>query len=1173
MSQNIFDSSKVNPYKLDDQNPYPGPYPFREKDKNFFFGRETETNDLFDQIQKTIPTVLFGKSGIGKTSLLQAGLIPKLRENYFLPIYTETRFGENNEKDLLEQLKSFIEEKVKELDKETVSIEDLSLWEYFHKVKIFDGLIKPLLIFDQFEEILKIGKDSPERINPMIIEIGDLVQDWVPLVVQEKYRDVCIPYGDKDPDYRVIFSLREDYLAQLMNLRKYMPSIVNGRNHYRVLQVKGENAVDAILKPGKEIIKDKKVAIEIIKKFSESKDFEYIPYEKQDCSWENRKIAPFLLSLFCYKVNEKRQKIKAGEISPKLLKGVSLEDVVKEYYEDVINQFDPVVKLAIETELLTPTGERKLQEINSLKEKYHIPEDDFERLVDNRIIREERRNDVIYIELIHDAFAPIIKEKRDKRLKEIERQNLREQLRKSYSRIFVIVSLVLAMIFFVIAAIALFEKNRANEQFRNAQLNRLTTEAQLEFPRDSTKAIRIAEAAYEMGLPTPPARTYQVLSDIGYSSYERPFYIRDLHHNGVIYTAVFSPFGSCILTASADNTARLWDIDGTQLQEFKHKARVSSAVFSPGLRHSFWKILDSEFFHVVPPCFSMTAIILRMLQRMILYPDSGDIRILTASWDKTAKIWDLGGKISVNFPHNAVVTSAVYSHDGSHIITTSRDGRARVWDIKGNEQFSIEHDGVFSAVFSPDNDNRILTASWDKTVKVWDREGTFLFSLEHKGAVNSAVFSPDGQKVLSASVDGTVTLWTLEDKSFVELKLNGKPASAMFLHDGSKILTASRDGTVNVWNLDGSRMADFKYNGKLYSAMPSPDGRNILVAAEDGTAKVWKLKNNILADFIKLPADVKKTVFSPNDDKSLILTASTDGFARLWDREGKKCLQEFPHKDKDMVSSAVFSPDAKQILTASGQSAILWDLKANRLGTFPHLEGAVTSASFAPDGKRILTTSVDGTAKVWTQEQDQQEPLLTLRHEAPVISGVFSHDNRWILTASSDGNARVWNLQGNAVLKLKHKGRVSSCEFSPDDKLILTASADSTVKIFNRKGEELLELKHNGPVASAVFSHSGQRILGASYDGTVKLWDIKGNLLADMDKHTGAVNSAVFSKDDRWILSASRDKTVKLWKSPEAIFESLKEAKFHPSLMRTKENWESKMMNDKRIQINERRRE
>jgi WD40 repeat protein len=118
--------------------------------------------------------------------------------------------------------------------------------------------------------------------------------------------------------------------------------------------------------------------------------------------------------------------------------------------------------------------------------------------------------------------------------------------------------IMFAIISFAAAAYAFYQKNRADEEYKKVNVLRLAGEAFLELPRDNMKAIRIAEAAYSMGLPGPPARTYQALSEAGYSFFNEPYYTVSLGHQGMVNSAVFSPDGTRILTASVDGTAKVW---------------------------------------------------------------------------------------------------------------------------------------------------------------------------------------------------------------------------------------------------------------------------------------------------------------------------------------------------------------------------------------------------------------------------------------------------------------------------------------------------------------------------------------------------------------------------------------------------------------------------------------
>ena len=522
---------------------------------------------------------------------------------------------------------------------------------------------------------------------------------------------------------------------------------------------------------------------------------------------------------------------------------------------------------------------------------------------------------------------------------------------------------------------------------------------------------------------------------------------------------------------------------------------------------------------------------------------SGDgSRILTASGDNTARLWDAKGtELAVLKGHEGNVYSAVFSPDGSRILTASSDNTARLWDAKGTELAVLKgHEApVSSAVFSGDG-SRILTASLDNTARLWDAKGTELAVLKgHEGDVYSAVFSPDGSRILTASDDNTARLWDAKGTELAVLKGHEAPvSSAVFSGDGSRILTASSDNTARLWDARGTELAVLKgHEGRVTSAVFSPDGSRILTASSDNTARLWDAKGIELAMLKGHEGTVRSAVFS--GDGSRILTASYDSTARLWDAKGTELAVLKGHEL--FVNSAVFSGDGSRILTASDDNtARLWDAKGAELAVLKGHENGVNSAVFSPDGSRILTASWDNTARLWDAKGTE---LAVLKgHEDDVTSAVFSGDGSRILTASEDKTARLWDAKGTELAVLKgHEGDVYSAIFSPDGSRTLTASYDKTARLWDAKGNELAVLKgHENGVNSAVFSPDGSRILTASWDNTARLWDAKGTELAVLKGHEGRVTSAIFSPDGSRILTASDDNTARLWDATGAELAVLK---------------------------------
>jgi WD40 repeat protein len=588
---------------------------------------------------------------------------------------------------------------------------------------------------------------------------------------------------------------------------------------------------------------------------------------------------------------------------------------------------------------------------------------------------------------------------------------------------------------------------------------------------------------------------------------------RLIQHGSTVYSASFSPDGQRIVTASGDETARVWDAaTGKPIGEplKGHEGVVLGAAFSP----------DGK-------------------------------RIVTASADKTARVWDAETGKPIGEPlkgHEDWVRSPAFSPDGKRIVTASADKTARVWDAETGkpigEPLKGHEDVVFCAAFSPDG-NRIVTASQDKTARVWDAEtrkpiGEPLRG--HTGPVASAAFSPDGKRIVTASDDKTARIWDAESGKPIGAPLKGHEYgvwSAAFSPDGQRIVTASGDNTARIWDANSGKPIGEPLRGHadhVWSAAFSPDGKRIVTASSDKTARVWDVAKPI--DELKGHADVVySAAFSP--DGKRIVTASLDHTARVWDAETDQPIGVPLIGHEAAVYSAAFSPDGKRIVTTSwDKTARVWDAATGKQIGVPLAghEDAVWSAAFSPDGKRIVTASEDKTARLWDAETGKQIGVPLIGHEAAVRSAAFSPDGQRIVTASSDNTARIWDAATGKPIgePLRgHEAAVYSAAFSPDGKRIATASWDKTARVWDAAtgkpiGEPLTG--HEGEIYSAAFSPNGKRIVTASFDNTARIWDAEsGKQVGELQGHDGAVWSAAFSPDGTRVVTASEDETARVW--------------------------------------------
>ena len=350
-------------------------------------------------------------------------------------------------------------------------------------------------------------------------------------------------------------------------------------------------------------------------------------------------------------------------------------------------------------------------------------------------------------------------------------------------------------------------------------------------------------------------------------------------------------------------------------------------------------------------------------------------RVVTGSWDKTARIWraDTGALIAEFKGHNELLNTAVFSSDGTRVVTASDDKTARIWradtgalvaELKG-------HTGdVLSALFSRDG-TRVVTAATDYRARIWRADtGDLVAELKgHSDRVNSAAFSVDGSRVVTGSWDKTARIWRADTAALIaELKGHTEAlTAAVFSRDGSRVVTASWDGTARIWRGDtGAPLAELKgHTGKVLSAAISVDGTRIVTASSDQTARIWRADTGALvAELRGHTREVHSAVF--RGDGTRVITASQDQTARIWQADTGASVAELKGH-AGWVNSATFSADGTRVVTASwDKTARVWRADTDVLAAAlnGHI-GKVRSAALSVDGTRIVTASEDKTARIW----------------------------------------------------------------------------------------------------------------------------------------------------------------------------------------------------------------
>lgn len=393
-----------NQSKLDRNNPFLGLRPFSENEQDYFKGRETEIKAILRHLKREVLTVLFGVSGLGKTSLLRAGLFPEARAEDYFPILIRLSFGDA-EASGSDQIKAFVSAAI---EKENIDApkpeQSESLWTYFHRVQFWSArneLLTPILVFDQFEELFTLGQRSP-GVEAFIGELASLIENRIPAAEQQAIAEAEeLPFSIAQQNYRVILSLREDFLADLESLQNRIPSL--GINRMRLLPMNGVASLQVVSQVPDLISED--VAEQVVR---------FVAAEGPDRPLSGFEIEPALLSVFCRELNNKRLARGEEQITVDLLKG-SKEQILHDFYEKSVEHFSKTVRHFIEEEMLTTTGYRNSVALEDALEHEGVTDEVISELINDRLVRVEERAGVKRIELTHDLLTREIKTSRDLR--------------------------------------------------------------------------------------------------------------------------------------------------------------------------------------------------------------------------------------------------------------------------------------------------------------------------------------------------------------------------------------------------------------------------------------------------------------------------------------------------------------------------------------------------------------------------------------------------------------------------------------------------------------------------------------------------------------------------------------------------------------------------------------
>jgi len=514
---------------------------------------------------------------------------------------------------------------------------------------------------------------------------------------------------------------------------------------------------------------------------------------------------------------------------------------------------------------------------------------------------------------------------------------------------------------------------------------------------------------------------------------------------------------------------------------------------------------------------------------------------------------------------SAVHAIAVAPDGGS--LAAATDGGARIWDIStGALRHELSVGGrALDVAFA--GAGALVTAG--ATVDVWDVSTGELVRALPTGPATQIAVTPDGSLV-AVRADGSSVVQVLSISTGEQVaspQLAGDAVDLAVSPDGSLLATAGRRN-VYLWSTRTWQLARM-LTGATFTIADvafTSDGR-VLSAAADGTARVYDAATGSLIVTLVGQHQQRLTAVAVSPDASLVVTASSDETARLWPAPlGSAPDVLAGHRAE--VSGAAFSPDGRTVLTWSADgSARLWDATSPALGALGKQDGAVTAVDTSPDGRLAVSAGADGTARVWSFAHGL---VRTLPHGGPVTRALFLDDTH-VLTASADGFARIWRTDGDAApVILAHGAPVRAVAVEPGTGRILTAGDDGVARMWTRAGRLLWAsgrgasvvsaaaasgvvatgaadgsirllrsgdgrlvrtlLGHRGSVSSLAFDPSGGELASGGADATARLWSVDGSAKPHvLAGHRYGVTSVAFSPDGTLVLTASVDGDARLW--------------------------------------------
>jgi hypothetical protein len=791
------------------RSPYQGLAPYLEQDAAFFFGRERERDLIKANLMASRLTILYGESGVGKSSVLRAGVAYQLhrladqnRAEFGHPLLALAVFNRWNEwrDDPARGVTEAVLQAVARSLGQDAALGDGArlLPTVVAAADAVQGDI--MLLLDQFEEYFLYAKDD----GP-----GSFASEFVQLV-----NATSVPVS-------VLVSIREDSVTQIRRFKGRIPHLLDATLHVDHLDVAA--ARRAIVEPVARYNELYGTAVEIDPALVDAV-LEDLTRGSSDDAPSQTIETPYLQLVMTSIWDEERRR-GSDELHVDTLRALGTGRAILRKHltarMKTLPSRDQAVAARVFHHLVTPSGTKISHSVEDLAEYADVSP---ERL--SPVLAQLAQRDAFILratapaagqaggtryEIFHDLLARPILE---------WRAGFREAAQKRRLRRALVAVVALVLVTLIAIGAALTQRRSANEEQRKAeaatQAARKAVSPYLVGLLDADAAVRRAEFSADGGLGVAAAGADAVVFSTRARGpvAELDVVSRLTGHSEPVVTAVFGDGGTKVVTASIDGTARIWDARSGKMLH-----RLTTLSGAP----------------VVTASFNV----------------AGD-RVVTASEDGTARIWstrDIGrGRHALRvLRHDGPVYGASFNRSGTEVVTAAAGGRVRVWSVAEGKVLAVLEDDseVRRASFSADG--RLVIAAFGDHASVWNpMTGEVVRLSGHSGPVTSASLSFDGNLAVTAGSDRTVRVWSARLGHPVKV-LRGHTARvnrAVFGRRATIVASASEDGTARIWWLEGRRKTHVLtgHAGPVNSVSLNRRGTRALTSGADGTVRLWRVE-------------------------------------------------------------------------------------------------------------------------------------------------------------------------------------------------------------------------------------------------------------------------------------------------------------------------------------------